>query len=147
MLNIGQSFTSAVRLYGGKGLVIAFHLSENSAIQRVMIADRGIDSRNAHSGPRTVSLHRRAIVAGLIKERAAQECTACVGYLIAHAGVNCRVPGIGINIDQTALGWRNQSVTVGPRHIDARLEIPARDLRASPCRKIRSALGAVRRIN
>src|SRR3954466_9182704 len=113
MLNIGQSFAAAARLYGRKCLVIAFHLSENSASQRVMIADRGVDSHNPHSGPRTVSLHRRAIVAGLIKERAAQECTASVGYLIAHAGVDRRVPGIGINIDQTALGWRNQGVTLG----------------------------------
>src|SRR3954471_5583882 len=147
MLNIGQSFTSAVRLYGRKGLVIAFHLSENSASQRVMIADRGVDSHNPHSGPGTVSLHRRAIVAELTKERAAQECTACVGYLVAHAGVNRRVPGVRIDIDQTTLGWRNQGVTLGARHIHARLEIPAQDLRASPCRKIRSALGAVRRIN
>src|SRR4051794_12528161 len=132
MLNISEEFFAAVRQYGRKRLVIAFNLARHPRHERIMITDGGVDSRNPYSDTRTVSLHRCAIVSGLIKERAAQERTSFVGYLVTEACVNRRMPGIGIDIDQSTLRWRNQGVTLGARHIDARLEIPTREFGAAP---------------
>src|SRR3954471_13970166 len=132
MLDVSQGFTAAVRLDGRKCLVITFHLPVYPRHERIMITDGGVDSRNRHSDTRTVSLHRCAIVSGLIKERAAQERTSCLGYLVTEASVNCCVPGIGVDVDQSTLRRSNQGVTFSARHIDARLEIPARDLGAAP---------------
>src|SRR5947208_2076939 len=113
MLDISQRLTAAIRLDGRKCLVITFHLPVYPRHERIMITDGGVYSGRSDRDSGAVLLYRRTVVAGFIKERAAQERTSCVGYLVTEACVNRCMPGIGIYIDQSTLRWRNQGVTPG----------------------------------
>ena len=113
MLNISEEFFAAVRQYGRKRLIIAFDLAGHPRHERIVITDAGVYSRRPDRYSGAVLLYRRTVVTGLIKERAAQERTSCVGYLVTEACVNRCMPGIGIDIDQSTLRWRNQGVTPG----------------------------------
>src|SRR5436309_16031386 len=115
MLNISEEFFATVRQYGRKRLVIAFDLAGHPRHERIMITDAGVYSRRPDRDSGAVLLYRRTVVPGFIKERAAQERTPCIGYLITEACVNCCVPGIGVDVDQSTLRWRNQGVTLGAR--------------------------------